>query len=543
MSQLSGNRVVEEFDIVRAARTNWDDLWQRASDLIFPVRQFTTEHERGARLNDKILDDTGPLAAVTLANGLHGKMVNPASQWFNLVPVVEDLRLDKDVMLWLDDTSLRIFAHLAGDYSNWDSSVHESLLDIAAYGTGIMSHIDTPSGPVFRARGLEQIYLRYDQETGMLTGLYRLIKLTKREAFAKWGDQVDGDIRSAALNGGPDANDKDEYIHCIEVNLQRVADSPLSIHKEWISLYVRRDTGRIVSSGGFDDNPFTPARWAVQSGENYGRGPGVNSIGTMALANAMQVDIIKSAQKSTSPPLEVIANSLEGTINVGSNGITYVRANASRNVLTPINTGSNVAIGKEHLRDVQEQIRKAFFNDLLGPTENLSRTNELAVQVQEQSRQQLLSPSLSRLQKELFTPPIRKTFSSMARRGMLAEPPDALRGPNGFVRGINIEYNGPLAQAQRASEIAGVIQWGGLMGNLAAVDPRAALYIDVDQLAPGTAQSMGIPAKYVRTRAQVDEIVRQNQEAAVREQEATIANTQADTGLKAAKANDLQLAG
>ena len=69
-------------------RQSWFQHWRELSDNILPRRgqflSFAGQSDRGRKLNGKMLDSTGTLAARTLASGLMSGVTSPARPWFRL---------------------------------------------------------------------------------------------------------------------------------------------------------------------------------------------------------------------------------------------------------------------------------------------------------------------------------------------------------------------------------------------------------------------------------------------------------------------------
>jgi hypothetical protein len=80
----------------------------------------------------------------------------------------------------------------------------------------------------------------------------------------------------------------------------------------------------------------------------------------------------------------------------------------------------------------------------------------------------LASPILSRLYVEWLNPTIQRTFSWAWRRGLLPQPPAGIRGA-----AVDIEYQSPMAQSQRASEAASFTASMQVAAPLLTLDPAA----------------------------------------------------------------------
>ena len=121
-------------------RQSWFQHWRELSDNILPRRgQFLSspgQSDRGRKLNGKMLDSTGTLAARTLASGLMSGVTSPARPWFRLTVGDPALSQAPGVRLWLDrvqEAMLRVFAR--SNLYNALATVYEEL---GVFGTGAL---------------------------------------------------------------------------------------------------------------------------------------------------------------------------------------------------------------------------------------------------------------------------------------------------------------------------------------------------------------------------------------------------------------------
>lgn len=533
---IDGNRVVLEFQVEQGRRRQWESHWQKVADFVFPTRLFTRTTVPGDRRNRRIFDDTAEKAAMTLAAGLHSRLTNPQSMWFGLTPTNLDLLRDQDVMAWLFDTTRRVLSMFADPEFGFDVKITEVFMDLAGFGTGAMIMFDTPTGIRFMSRPLTEIFLREDFETGQIVAVYRNPKITARDAVRKWGVNAGRQANEAAMAGGAEANREIPYIQCVARNDGKTVEFVNIGKKEWISIYVEQESGQVIDIGGFDHNPYITPRWMVATGESYGRGPGIMGLPSIAMANAIAGTIITGAEKAVSPPLEVEANSIEGPIRTQPNGITYVRTASGRPAIRALDFGNNIPLGLQYLETLQRSIKETFFSDLMGPQPDLRRTNREAVQLTQQTREGLVSPHLARLQQEGITPVVSRAVNLKMKRGELLPLPDALRGDDGGLFGIDIKYLGPMSLAQRSGELLNLGVWSQLMRELATVDPRASLYPNVDEIAVESASLLGVNPRFYNTKEEVDQRMAQIQGQQQQAEQLALANTAADTAEKAANA-------
>ena len=122
---------------MRAERQSWEPHWRELSDNILPRRgrflYTPNAGDRGRKLNGKIVNSTGTLAARTLGAGLVSGVTSPARPWFRLTLSDKKLARLPAVRAWLDtvqDVLLRIFAA-----SNFYNAIGVAYEELGVFGT------------------------------------------------------------------------------------------------------------------------------------------------------------------------------------------------------------------------------------------------------------------------------------------------------------------------------------------------------------------------------------------------------------------------
>jgi hypothetical protein len=152
-------------------------------------------------------------------------------------------------------------------------------------------------------------------------------------------------------------------------------------------------------------------------------------------------------------------------------------------------------------------IRDAFYVNQLMMQSGPQMTATEVVQRNEE-KMRLLGPVLGRLQSELLRPMIDRTFAILLRKKLFRPAPEFLAGQD-----IQIEYVSPLAKAQRASELQSIMRAIEIFGSLANVSPVFD-HINIDNLVTHLADIVGVPAKVLNSKSEVNAIRQQKQQQA-----------------------------
>jgi hypothetical protein len=136
---------------------------------------------------------------------------------------------------------------------------------------------------------------------------------------------------------------------------------------------------------------------------------------------------------------------------------------------------------------------------------------EVAQRAEEKMR--ILGPTLGRLQVELLNPLVIRVFNIMLRNNLFQQPPEILADQE-----IDVEYISPMALAQKGQELNSIIRGLEIFGQVGAVAPVTD-YIDPQGLVKEIIKILGIPAKVIRSDAEVQEITEQKQAAQEQQQQ------------------------
>lgn len=131
------------------------------------------------------------------------------------------------------------------------------------------------------------------------------------------------------------------------------------------------------------------------------------------------------------------------------------------------------------------------------------------VMVRYELMQRLLGPTLGRLEADYLDPLVKRTLNILHRNKRLPEMPSIVEDLEGQ---FNIEYTGPLPRAQKQDTSQSVLNWVGVIGQLAEVTPEMLDVMDVDSIARGLGDLSSVPKKFLRSEKEVKKIRKERQE-------------------------------
>lgn len=521
---VSPKDLIRTWRQLQAARSNFDSEWEDIADLVLPNRRFQSHRSQGEPRRTSIFDNTAGEAHDRLVGQIYGLLTNPALRWFDLTISDPTLQDNPAVTLWLNQVR-DIILHTLGDKrSRFYPALSEFYHDLAGFGTGAVFAQDRSATLQFKAVPLSDIWVEEDA-MGMVDRVYRAIRMTPRQAFQAWGDNLPESVKERLDNPSQEEDEKDEYLHVVGPRDDRDPTSLGAKRHPVFSIVIHVKSKEVVHEGGFADRPFFVARWKKATGEVYGRGPAMVVLQEIRMVNAMARSAIIAAEKQADPPVQMPDSGFMGPAALHPGGINYYRMSAGNARIEPIATGARADIAEGLLDRHRELIRRGFFNDLF-ELPQLDRMTATEVMQRQQERMQMFSPTLIRLYGEMLDPCIQIAYHHLRRRGALPAPPDDMSNSQ-----LEVQYTSPLARSQRASEPGGFGQWFASVSPLAQLDPTILDVVHPDRMARRLASALSVPEAGLRT----DEEIAQVRQARLEQQQQMEQIQQAQGVAKAAR--------
>ena len=476
-------------------RSNWESHWQEVADYMLPRKaEITKQRAAGDKRNISIFDATPIHALELLAASLHGMLTSSANRWFSLRFKETELNDSDEAKEWLEDATQRMYDVIAK--SNFQQESFECYHELFPFGTAcLMIEEDDEDTLNFSARHIKEIYIQ-ENKKGYVDTIYRKFKMPAQAVLDKFGmENVSKEVlNSAKKNPFDDLT----IIHVVRPRLEFDPKKKDKKNMPFQSIYYEESNGHIIMIGGFKENPYVIPRYLKASTEIYGRSPGMNALPDVKVLNKMVENSLKAAAKQIDPPLLIPDDGMLAPIRMAPGSINYYRA-GSRDRIEPLNINANTSITLNSENQRREAILKMFHVDQLVITENRNMTATEVLQRQEE-KMRILGPVLGRLQSELLSPMIIRIFNIMLRNNLFQMAPAILRSQE-----LNIEYVSPIALAQKSSELQSIMRGLELFGSMAQAMPVMD-YIDENGLIKQLINILGLPAKMIKSDAEVQQI-------------------------------------
>ena len=475
--------ILKRFEGMKSSdeRKNAESHWQQIAEVIAPRKNdFLGKKTKGDKRNQRVYDSTGISANELLAAGLHGIATNPASRWFGIRVLGDDLMEIEAVKETLSKRETLMFREMHAPGASISTHLHEMYLDVGAFGTAVMFIGDKGGRPRFQTRHLREVYTDTDAD-GDVDTIYREFSLSARQIKQQWPDSVPTEVTKSIEAQRPD--EQYEIVHGVFPREERKEGSALRADMPVASVYILRKGPHLLEDGGFEEFPYAVLMWSQNPGEKLGRGPGMTALPDVNMLQEMMRVHLRAGQKIVDPPLMVTNDRIIGPITLIPGGVNYLAPGGS---ITPLLTGGRLDISFQMMEDVRNRIGRIFFSDVVRPF--AERTTETATEVIQRVQQQmrLLGPVLGRLEKALGQI-ITRVHGIMDRAGKFGELPDELVG-----QPFTVEFVSPIATAQRTGEVENMMNWLTMNAQFAQLHPEIDKRIKWDSLPVWTADRLRI---------------------------------------------------
>lgn len=532
MARPDCDTIVKRAQQLENTHQQWRGLWQELTDYILPRKNDIYQSRSvGERKTEKLFDSTAVHSNEILASSMAGSLTNQGTKWFSLKLRNEAINDVWEVGVWLQACAHQM--HRAIQQSNFASEVLEVYLDLGAVGTAcllieekvpsanyIESGVGGFQGIEFKACNTGEFMIDEGPD-GMVDTVFRKVKMTARDIMTKWPDFTNDRIQQNAKNG---VKQKENVLHCVfprtpGTDTERFGAKGLP----FASYYILEKEKKYISESGFHENPYCVPRWTKASHEVYGRGPGTTALPDIKTLNKVKELSLRTWAKVLDPPLALQHDGVIGKVRLTPGGITYTRG-APREMIESLRIDARFDVSQLKEEELRGSIRNIFWSNQLELQQGPQMTAH-EVMVRHEMMQRLLGPTLGRLETELLGPIIERVFGIMFRAGALPEPPPTVIEYSQQGGKIDIEYESPIARAQRSGDAMAIQSTFDFVTPFAEVRPDILDNFDLDEAARTIARVRSVPATVMRSRDQVhqDRAARaeaQKQQAKMQEMEA-----------------------
>lgn len=520
MADSRADECIRQQEQLESTRGIWESHWREVAERVRPNQNYFQRKERpdGDKRMDKVFDVTAMLALPKFAAAVIS-MAFPSNQRYqSLVPGDPSLEDDPQIKRYLEGLTDLLFRVRYAPHANFISQSGESILDVGAFGTGILFVDDVLGlGIRYKSFPLAECYIAEDAH-GRTDTLHRKFKFSAHQAATLFGlDKLPERMRTAY---DKNRNEKFDFLHCVVPNPEKKPGRRDYRGMDYWSCYIAYEDRKLIDEGGFRVFPFAIPRYETNARECYGRSPAMNVLPAIKLLNEQKKTVLRAGQRVVDPPIMLSDDGSLAAFNVRPNALNYGYVGPDgRPLALPFHTEGRVDIGLDMMKAEQEAINDAFLVTLFRILVEEPQITATEAMLRAQEKGQLLAPTMGRMQTELLGPTTQREIDVLFHAGVI----DAVLGPMpkkllDAGGEIKIEYQSPLNLAQRAGAGMAIMNTLQAIAPLAQVDQSVMLVFDPVEMARELADINGMPAKCVRSPDEVEALKAQASQAQAAQQ-------------------------
>lgn len=505
VSKTEIKQIVTKNDYLQGQKGNWLSYWQDLANFCLPRKAWiTTMKMSGEQLKFNFLYDSKPLIALNKsAAGFHSNLTNPASLWFDFRTLDEKFMQTGNAQRYFKEVN-HIQYHVINN-SNWNETMLEYYTDDLCFGSTCMAtEEDYKTHVRYTSIPLEQINVELDERGDLLT-INRVFKYTALQCKYKFGEEnLSPEMKKAIL--ADKTYQKFDVLHHVGPRYNRDVTKQDYFNMEFQSCWIAKEEEHLLAERGYTSMPYDFERFWARSDDEYGYSPAMCALASIKLANAQKRTLIRKAMKDADPASMSPGRFWIAPLNMNPNAMNYYdRTKYSKEDFSAIPSGGNPSLAAEMMEMEERIIEDAFFLPLFQTLSNVNKQMTVPeVQKRVADNLSLVGPVVGRMVKGISRSQLR-TYEILNRRKLFPPPPKEIQGAD-----LNLVFLGPLAKAQRSSELTGVMTWLGLLNQAGGLAPDIRDKFNGDRFADGTADLLNVDPSYVREQNKVDEIRLQN---------------------------------
>lgn len=540
---MNAQQLIKRLSTLKSQRQIHEATWRQCYKYCAPDRMPALNDASGQSLEQdrktarSDLFDTTAVDGIQLLTSSIISGVTPASsKWFKAVPS----GLDKGSELtegeqWLDDVST--FMHKNIHASNYDSEIADAVTDLLVCGHTIL-YVDQKEngGLVFNTWDVASCYISSTQANGIIDIVFKEYELSATQLVSEYGINNVSDKVKTALEKNPDQ--KFSLLHAIfprdKEQIKGEEGKRMATAMPFASVTLEVQSKHIIKNSGYESFPCIVGRFRKLPNSHYGSG-----IASLVLPDAISCNQIMklSLQSAELNLLGIYTAQHDGVINPHTLRIKpgAIIALNSVDALKRLDSGSaTVGLGLDFVVHLQNKIRKALLSDqLTQPSQSPLSATEVSARVQ-LYRQQLGS-IFGRMNAELATGILNRTWDLVMRSGVLPPAPEELKQANS----ISFQFTNGMAAAAKLEQVTAVQNLMINVAQMAQIDPTVMDNVNLDHAVQICGDGLGVPLDVLRTEEEIAQLrqAKQEQQQAMQEQQQqqALMSQVGQTGLDIAK--------
>lgn len=490
--------IIKRSQKAHSTHDQWKTLWDECYEYSMPHRARFFSHTNGQKNTLNLYDSTAVTSIHEFASRLQAGLTPTFSRWSRLRPGrIIDPDNANEIQAKLDEIGEEVFAVL--HRSNFDSQIHEAYMELGI-GTGsLIADYDRDDVIRFTAVPLTQMAMDAGP-WGTVDGRFRKRKIQVGLIDKEWpGANIPMELVDRMAN---------RPLEEIEVNEATFRDWSKRVETHVYVVWLSSPKVEILRTtySGAGACPHINFRWSVAAGEVYGRGPLLNAMPDVRVANVIVQLNLENAELAVSGLWQ---GEDDGVLNPNTitllPGTIIPHARGSQG-LRPLEVPSRFDLSQVILKDLQASIKRALYDEALGPPTG-TPMSATEVQARMQDLYRRMGSAYGRLQRELVQPVIRRTIWLLKQTGRISLP-----SVDGDL--VEIKSESPLASAQKDQDVQRMMEFAGALQGTFGQQLPLMMLMEPNKVAKWLADRKDIRADLFYTEEQQAQMLQQMQQMA-----------------------------
>lgn len=480
---------------ISKARSNkllWQSHIRDCYRYAMPEKETFDDESNGQKKRQDIFDDTAVEALDRFAARTQSQVVPAWKTWAQLkagtdIPEEEVQGVEE----YLEKATNTLFEHI--NHSNFSTQAQEAFLDmgistgclIVEEGDGISSHLN------FRAVSLSEIMPEVTS-TGKIGTLWREIEVTLTDITQIWSRAKLGTQLKKMLEKDPQG--KITLTEGVAYDEKK---------RKYIFMVLWEDGKELLYEELQDSQSIIAFRESVIAGETLGRGRVMKKLPAIKTLNKIVEYTLTNAAFQTSGAYTVMDDSIINPydVDVHPNAMIVVGSNDNTNpTLKPLATSGNLQFGDVLVKELQYGIKNFMLAEPFGQIEETPVRTATEMNIRQGESVEMSSAAFGRVQTEFLQPLITRCIDILKKNGKIAD--FKVDGKE-----VAIKFTSPAAKKQDQIEVQNLVEYAQIMQFLPPeiIQQR----VKLEDMPKGVGELMGIPNKYFRSDAEVQQITQQ----------------------------------
>lgn len=495
---------------MEGAAANFRIRWDDCSRYIQPRKgNIITRNTPGQPQTQNIYDTTAEEALLVYAAGVLSSLTPIGERWALFQP--KNKKAPAPVREWFDDATEAVMMLLG--MSNFYLGFHESCLDDGCFGTSVLQIDEETDGssdvPFNVSTAAVGTFTYSESNKGQVDTLFKKWKWTARQCEQEFGRESLGPALLKAVQSSNPADWEREFIVIRAIYPRREFDRgpAMAERRPWAQVYVCVEDQNVLREEGTYEMPMMGCRLLSSNSEVYGRGPGIQAMPEIKMANRMKRDLLVLCNKYADPGW--IAGDEQQRIDNRPGGITFYDAAIPNNKPVMLEMKGNVEYAQKMLEEERDQIKRLFYNPMFQMLTSLQeqKREKTAYEVSQMVAEQLVlfSPIFAKIVKEKLNPALHRIFAICLRKGLLRPFP---AGFDAFWE-YEVEYTSKIALAIKAIQNQSLAAAVQIIQSITPLDTSVAYLLKGRDAARDVLRNVGVRSAWLRSDDEIDAIMAQ----------------------------------